>query len=65
MAKVGTINRLKGVKMEVRVTRGIRFILSHEVRVTEKKKKDKTQKEHNWIQCVCGGGGIVSCKFNL
>lgn len=43
-----TIDKLKGDKVEVRVARGIRFILSPEVQVIEKKKKKKTQNIHGY-----------------
>lgn len=45
--RVETIDKLKGDKVEVRVARGIRFILSPEVQVIEKKKKKKKTKPQN------------------
>lgn len=48
--RVETIDKLKGDKVEVRVARGIRFILSPEVQVIEKKKKKQNKTtEHTWI----------------
>lgn len=57
--KVVTIDGLKGNKM--RVARGIRFILSPEVQLTEKKKKVKHRSQ---MDTVGGGKSLVNSNFN-
>ena len=58
--KVRTIDRRKCGKMEVRVARGIWFILSPEVQGTEKEKKVKHRTQMDTVS-----RGKVSCEVKL